>query len=509
MRRTVVPRQVLVVASTVTACGASPALPLPDEIHAPRDAGPASLASARPFGDLLMSKDDCTAPPRATVTRAEALADVGVVERVLRRGWAGYDDAVRDRDLEAALAKLEARIGAMPETVDAEGLEGAIVDALHGLADSHVSFGAYSARGVAKRRTPGTHLVAFTADLVADRDGRLLSQEGTLVGCEGDPLRPTVTIDAAGRAAPALRPIVLAEKAPPGLSCRFVLPGVQGEVTRVVPLRRLALGQVPAAGDAVTIERSPAARIVARTFAPARRGELAALAGAGEGLRDVRSIVFDARANGGGSDEFAADLFAGLGSGVVAGARIDRLESEVTLQGRVNDFTCALAYGADESGVRALEAGRASAGKQLEARAGGAPFRGFVSEPSRARPGRAPEPFRAPFVLLVDHRCASACESLPPMVRALEGGVVIGENTSGTDAYGLVLPYRLPASGLAMTAGGHVRRDAALEGLGHLPDLWVDDADPVRVADAVAACLASPGCPLKGTFAAPRVPTQR
>jgi hypothetical protein len=54
------------------------------------DAGDAGTIATLPpsiFRDLVMSAADCRRTPRDSVSHADALADVAVVERIVRRGW--------------------------------------------------------------------------------------------------------------------------------------------------------------------------------------------------------------------------------------------------------------------------------------------------------------------------------------------------------------------------------------------------------------------------------------
>jgi len=48
-------------------------------------------ASSDPFHDLLVTADACAAPPPATIMRGQALGDLDRVERIVRRGYSGFD----------------------------------------------------------------------------------------------------------------------------------------------------------------------------------------------------------------------------------------------------------------------------------------------------------------------------------------------------------------------------------------------------------------------------------
>jgi hypothetical protein len=193
-----------------------------------------------------------------------------------------------------------------------------------------------------------------------------------------------------------------------------------------------------------------------------------------------------------------------LTSGKLTYPQIDRLDSEVTKQGDMNSSTCELAHGLHDGAARAAIEGRLADARQSwdETRRGhGGPFRVWArSEHTKA--GLAPKPFRGPVVALVDNDCASSCESFTQYVPQLEGGVLVGENTGGVGVFGELRSYRLPRSGLGMSAGKKHFHDAdptriVPEGRGQLPDLWLDDDDTPALAARIAECLAKPGCPLR------------
>ena len=87
------------------ASGAPPrAAPPPNTVSPPPPPPPKAWST---FRDLVMTPDQCKAPPRATISRAEALADASVVERIVRRGWAGFETMTRTgADFDAVFAAL-------------------------------------------------------------------------------------------------------------------------------------------------------------------------------------------------------------------------------------------------------------------------------------------------------------------------------------------------------------------------------------------------------------------
>jgi hypothetical protein len=465
---------------------------------------------ADPFGDLTISSADCSTPSRATVTRADALVDVAVIERIVRRGWAGYEATLRAGvDVDARLAALKADVAAMPEPIAVQALQDRVVARLGGAADNHMAIYRYAEDGGWTHwRSLGRSERAYTADLVVRGDvvaSGSVSDGARLLACRdhdlGDLLRPSVD----GALAPVLRPIVLAAEVPPALHCRFALPGGR-TVEHDLPMRRLRVASKKVdrdRGPAFELRSGPRPLLALHTLDAAQGKELEAFAATGEALRGASGLVLDLRGNSGGNDDYATAFFRNLTSGPLHYATIDRLDSDVTLQGDVNVMTCELARAGLEPAARARAEARLAEAKVAiaEARRDDRSLRVWRTRTPTDQ-GRAPRPFLAPLVVVVDGGCASSCESVLEYAHQIPSAILVGENSAGVGVFGEVRPYRLPRSGLGFSAGKKHFHDPdpgriAPEGRGHLPDLWLDDDDPLRAADAIAACLATDGCALR------------
>ncbi len=303
----------------------------------------------------------------------------------------------------------------------------------------------------------------------------------------------------------ATRPIVLAETPPPPLRCTLAL-GDGSRSAIELPMHRVRVGGGAArapSSPAFELAAGPLPRVTVRTFWSGKDTDLTAFVATGSTLRDAKAIVVDVRGNGGGSDTYAKDWLAQLTSQRLVGSVVDRLDSDVTRQGIVNDNTCQIAEGLDDTTALKEARERLAYGNKVvgEAETAGTPLRTWKSR-SVLTEGRAPAPFRAPLVTVVDHGCASACESFVSHARQLERSVIVGENSGGVGVFGEVLVYRLPKSGLGMSAGmKHFHdpdpRRAVPEGRGHLPDYWLDGDDSLRLAERIAECLTEPSCPLR------------
>ncbi len=476
-------------------------------------AAPEAQGRGPAFRDLVMTPAACKTPPRSSMSREDARVDAAAVERIIRRGWAGFETtSAAGADWSAAFAGLALWIAHAPEPITVDALQARLVLALRAAADNHLAFFWYTSAGHARRQAVGRHDKAYTADLVVV-DGAVVvrgvaPESSRLVECDGrlpsTLLAPTV-ITTGDALVPASRPIVLAEAPPPPLHCTFALEGGTRR-TLELPMHRVRVGGgAPRATPSPAFELAPGPlpRVTVRTFWSGKDTELTAFVASGSTLRDAKAIVVDVRGNGGGSDTYAKDWLAQLTSQRLVGSVIDRLDSDVTRQGIVNDNTCQIAEGLDDPTALEEARERLAYGNKVvaEAEAAGTPLRMWRSR-SALTDGRAPTPFRAPLVTLMDNDCASACESYVSHARQFERSVVVGENSGGVGVFGEVLVYRLPRSGLGMAAGmKHFHdpdpRRAVPEGRGHLPDYWLDGDDALRIAERIAECLAGPACPLR------------
>lgn len=497
----------LLVLACVAACAGRRSSPADATVTPPPASGfpspaspPRAAAAARPdpFGDLLIDPGACDLPVRAEIAREDALVDVAVVERVLGRGYAGFDVlAEQGLDWNQVFAGARAEIAAWPLRFPTTLLRDALVRWLRPARDNHLAIfdhaRFYASTGVRER--------AHVVDLTLERRGDALVVTGgadagaRLVGCEGHSLDGLLGrfVDETLRV--SVRPVVLAATTPPPLRCQLV--GRDGaQVERKLTFRRF---RWPADEPSkVTYERlgGRVPRLRVRDLGGDREVDLAWMVADARALRDAPAIVLDVRGNDGGADNAVRDWFAGLTKGELRYNTIDELSSEVTAQGTLNMVTCdEVRAGKTASwaeGLRARAAERLARGRR----------EGLFRRTERYTPviaGKADRPYAGPVVLLTDSSCGSSCESFVLYTRQLPGGLVIGQNTAGVGVFGEARSYRLPRSGLGLQAGtkwfhNADPRLAAKEGRGHLPDLWIDSENAPLIAENVAVCLLDPAC---------------
>jgi hypothetical protein len=79
----------------------------------------------------------------------------------------------------------------------------------------------------------------------------------------------------------------------------------------------------------------------------------------------------------------------------------------------------------------------------------------------------------------------------------MPNALIVGENTSGDYATGGGAYYQMPNSRLELKIPVASKRDAALfaqEGIGFLPDIWIDPQSPLDLSKQIAKCLADKVC---------------
>ena len=460
----------------------------------------------RAYSDLLVSPEGCRAPSEGRVTPEAARRDLDVLARIFARGYAGYELAGSEEEWAQVFAAARAALPTEP--MSALAFRDFLLERFAFLADGHVAFWAY-VDGHRLSRSTGGHAFAHVAEARFERrDGELVDEAGrALLRCDGRPapdvVRPFLEADARVRYAPIVRSRELVT------SVECELRAATGEtVMEPIALHRLDLrdGRGPSferrslfePGSERGVTGFPWLRL--RTLFPNRGGALEEFVASAAEVRDAPVLVLDLRRVGGGADRYLVRWFRELTSETIYYWQTDALSSEVTLQGALTFWGCVRAgLPADAGGDAWLDERIARGRRELDE---AMRERGELRVRDRqhlAIEGRAPRPFAGHLVLLVDRGCASACETAVLLARQLPGTIVVGENTEGTMKVGELRSYRLPESGVWVSAGTRVHRDPSVpegfpEGLGYEPDLWLDtDAVDGRVTE-LARCLADDAC---------------
>lgn len=220
-----------------------------------------------------------------------------------------------------------------------------------------------------------------------------------------------------------------------------------------LPVHRGRCAIMPGKGQpAWKLEREPLPVLVVRSMVPS---DLDGMVATADTLRAAPVVVLDVRANGGGSDT-------------------PGMEWSARLSGRL--IRCFRGFGY-------FRAGETDAARRWNT---------FFGDNWMARTGEAPavsgKPFAGRLFVLMDKFSGSAAEGFAAAAGMIPGARLVGENSSGIAMYGnQSQQWMLPHSHIQVRFGwskGVVAGRSSRDGLGLLPDYWLDTADPVK---AIAA----------------------
>lgn len=175
-------------------------------------------------------------------------------------------------------------------------------------------------------------------------------------------------------------------------------------------------------------------------------GELAAFVSSGAQVKDAKVIIFDIRANGGGSDSFCRDW-------------VERFSGTRPQTGGI----CAFGY------YNSALAKAATAKRGYGYREGVDGTFTYGVQPGRYIPNDIP------IIVLVDDMCGSSGESMLNLLRTLENVIIVGSNSAGYQICGNVNDYTLPNSGTRFTFGSSLSLIYSNENVdykGYAPDIW-------------------------------------
>lgn len=450
-----------------------------------------SLAAPAPdvFGDLVAPEGTCKAAPPATISRAEALADLDAVERVLRRGYAAFElQAMRGVSWDRLLREMRETIGTMKEPIASDMFGAWLADRLSETGDHTITVTAYDKAGSPHVESAGTRDAAYALDLVIDVRNRVVSAaDPALVGkivrdCKGTAERKAAT---ATPEKATWRLIALANRAPAPATCSLEDDN-RTATTATLPFHRVSVGGADSGPAFQQLGTSVPILRVRSLDEDNHPQELSTLSNTGARLFQQPAIVLDVRGVAPGSYRFDGlfeDLIPTLPS-----TESQTLWSEVIAQGDLNLAQCSPTEETDVASERDSLAKLAKEGHAERSWRRGRSARTRVG-------GRGPtRPYPGVFVMVVDAHCADACEDAVRMMRLLPRTILVGENTAGRGEVDEPRPYRLPHSRLWLTAGTTLRSYITTEGRGHVPDLWIDGDKPDGAIDAIARCAADAAC---------------
>jgi hypothetical protein len=468
-------------------------------------------ASPNYFDLLVLRPDVWKIPPAEEIAVADALADLEVLERILRTGYIGYDYfQTRGTDWDALFADAAAALAAHTDPVHFCDFAATINDLFRSVDDRHLNV--WNPRGC---RFPPRRPMPLASDLWfrLDGDSPTIIDPGSAAVSVGSRLLECADRDVAkdlhyaarkvdGQWEFGHRIIYLSDKSREKIACRFRTPDGKLATAKVAmrDMRNQANDPPP---DASAVEPGETTYIRLTTFAPENESDMSPFLNSVASAASARAIVVDLRGNSGGSDRYFYDWSRNLLHGVKRIGAGARLTSETTWQSEINMATEEWAVLQDTAKMRAWYSVRAVEVFAMLTAAGavnrGATWRRMEHHPRFLR-GRAEGPFTGKMLVVADRACASACEGAVMVARGAFDALLVGTNTRGVHAFIEPLPFRLPNSGLVLRAARKMLDPSVLEGnefrenRGYLPDVWIDLSDDGAAAREMGPCLADPAC---------------
>ena len=434
-----------------------------------------------------------------SVDRQAALEDFEQFKHVLEDGYAAYDlYASKGHDWGATFSSLRADIEAKEAWAPLELAE-KMAEALRFTNDMHTSFSLRDTGGRTRDVKVGTHMSPYFADILVKRleDGRLEIIEGSeankegdrlfLEKCEGEPpdgflfrtFAPGVgrEVYLMGRLSADQMEVLAAEvRDESGKLRETVFPLHRGRMTGYRPDRR----------SAFHYGKEPFPILKVNTFyiaaaSPKAKEELERFLSSAKWpeIRQSQHVLVDIRGNGGGVDQGHKPWLQELTDEPMQQCGFDSLVSPLVVQAMANNFLRRYVL-QGEATKELYEAQREEALRQLEREAVDK-RQWFTFQPQALEP-TARSRFKGALLVLIDGGTASAAEDFIGLASQLERCVLLGENSSGTQFTGEVLPYMLPNSRILFWCGHNIFRGPAgeiREGTGYMPDYWFDVSDPM------------------------------
>jgi hypothetical protein len=432
--------------------------------------GAATASSALDFSKVLVKDALPTGKPATTpLTQAEALEDVRFFEFFMKYAHASrpFLQSNAHYDVEAAFDAVERAIMARPTWTVGE-----LFDVLRPLAldipDAHASLYLPGSTAAGYLAHGGRH---FDAYVFADR---------------------TATVDAATCQVPA-QARLLPEQS-------FL--SVAGNVKLPIFLSRDALTEITCGGVAIRLEPlRPSGRalpnafseraidadtyyIRLHTFAPNQTEVARSFIASADNARAYKTVILDLRGNGGGNPDFFLTWLQRLGAkGSVSVSRLNHTEGFAADVLWHNFFQGSLLGGHLDEPTRArftemlapikvrLDQDLATGNTERFQ-----PAALDTADFEASLPGR----FEGRVELLVDAKCASACEMSSFFAKKLPNFSVLSEaNTMGATMAGEPAPFAMPNSSITAiipTAILSHPESRDVDGVGVVPDIWVEPA---------------------------------
>ena len=414
-----------------------------------------------------------------TISSDEALEDIEMLRYLFENGYSGYEYwHNRGVDFGGVYERL-IELAEENEDVSVFVMEGIIADGLSSIQDGHLTVSGHSTSRFLKRKTP------YLTDVIVERE---LLENG-----EADPSADyTVVLSAVDTVHPGmvyagpednLFPIfsrsgveqfllgVFSDE----IESRAVFPFQTGSSVAAsieLPLHQCRLGRTALPGEEsfyrTEVDGIELVRIA--DFGADNHELMLEFAESGSDLADTDKLIVDLMGNSGGSSRYGKGFIEGLNRVAHWRMYYAMLCSPATIG----------SYAATETEDMPEEvAASITRMQQSLERLRETPVRCWLYLNDEIR-SREMGDYQGRAVFLTDRYVASSGEALLDYSKSVPNAVLVGENSAGVGTFGEVRQYWLPNSHISLYLPSKLFLAPGFEeGVGYLPDYWLDSPDPV------------------------------
>lgn len=412
-----------------------------------------------------------------SISAEEALEDISHLRYIFENGYSGYEYwQNRGVDFEGLFDGLEnlAETGAPVSVAD---FENAIAEGLRDIQDGHLSIQGHGYHRFLSRKSP------YFADIILE--GATGSEELLVAFSEFTEVQPGMVYEGSEENLFRIPSRTGTEQYQLGVFSGEEITEEQFAFSRgedsgtaillTVPLHPCRLAEASPIDSVLCLSEIDGIPLVrASSFSREASGELQNIAALGSELAGSEKLIVDLMGNTGGSSRYPQEFMAALN-----GVAQWRMYFAVLISPATVGAFAAVPITNDLP----PDAGEmiASMRTSLE-RLRGNPIRIWMYILDEIPP-RQYGSFQGQAVFLVDRSVASAGEAFIDYSRCIPNAVVMGENSAGAGIFGEICRYCLPNSRIRLGVPSKLFIAPGFEeGVGYLPDYWLDTSDPVGEA---------------------------
>lgn len=412
-----------------------------------------------------------------SITGEDALEDASHLRYIFENGYSGYEYWQNNGiDFNGLFDELEELAGAHSR-IAVEDFEEMIAEGLQGIQDGHLSIQGHGYHSFLNRKSP------YFADVIVEgvADGDFL----TVVVSRFDGISPGMVysgpVDNLFRipsrtGTEQYQLGVFSDVEVSEAQFSFFEGADSGEpVLETVPLHGCRLSEATHIDSVFCLSEEQGIPVVRSSdFRPGAGDQLQNVSALGSELAESEKLIVDLMGNTGGSSRYAQEFVTAL-NGI---AQWRMYYAVLVSPATVGAYASIQVTNDLPQGVGEMIAGMRVTLERLRSN----PVRIWMYIQDVIQPRRTGS-FQGKAVFLTDRNVASSGEAFVDFSRCIPNAVLMGENTAGVGTFGEICRYRLPNSGIKLAVPGKLFVAPGFEeGVGYLPDYWLDTTDPVGEA---------------------------